>query len=115
MAEQGEKPKKTRAALVTERPVDSLPSTSVDQWVVTLNPTDGRVVKLERLDPTSGRRQELPRSENEALFSYLDLCVAYWRGAADFTAALAAGHLASLSAYPQYTTESSKMKKGSGS
>jgi hypothetical protein len=79
----------------------------MEQWLFTFVSATGEVARVERLDPDSGRRQELSEAEYGALESYLEplpaepapalssapssrraaaVNWAYWRGVADCAA-----------------------------
>jgi hypothetical protein len=114
--EQQKKPE-TRKPLATEKPVPtgetSGPEADTHQWIVTISNRDGSVVKLEKTDSKTGQREEFSRDEHAAVYAYLNMWQAYWKGVADFTAALSQGDLASLQAYYQRLADSYRLPKPS--
>jgi hypothetical protein len=115
-AEQVQKSESNKP-LATEKPIPAGETSGTEadthQWIVTISNRDGSVVKVEKTDPRTGQREELSRVEHAAVYAYLTLWQAYWKGVADLTAALSPGDRAALQAYYQQLTDSYKVPKPS--
>jgi hypothetical protein len=94
-----------RQALATEKPVptsEALPqASSTQEWVVTVNNSDGTILKIEKLDAETGEREELSKDEYSTLYGYLNSFALYWQGANEFTTALFSADAPALKSYYQ--------------
>jgi hypothetical protein len=73
----------------------------LEQWLFTFDSATGRVCRVEKLDPLSGKRQELSQPEYAALDNYLSALIAESYPAAHTDPALASRTVATQKAYLQ--------------
>jgi hypothetical protein len=69
--EKASQPKEPQAEQA-QASVSESPAEQTEEWVFTLNSGTGEIVKAERVDKTSGQRQELSDDEYAALSGYGD-------------------------------------------